>query len=126
MNDNFFKKLRLNISELFVRLDIQYFLLSNHRKHLKDSIGISELNNPNAYKPKKFIQIFMIFLPFYIFHSNLFLLFIFRNNFSLNKYVGIIIFNILSINYICLILDKKIFFEYIKYPNHCSKYMREE
>ena len=126
MNDNIFNKVKLNISEFFVRVEIQLFLLSNYRQHLKDSVGKLELNNPNVYKPKKFIQIFLIFLPFYILHSNIFILFIFRNNFSFNKYFGTLLFNILSINYICLILEKKLFIEYIKHPNHCSKYMREE
>ncbi len=120
-----FKQFKLHVQETIVRLDIHFQLFEKYGDKLR-RYNKKELDNLNIYKPQIFKRLFFILVPVYLFQSNLFLFFVFRKNITLSKYMGIILFNILGINSFFMILEKKLFFEYISKPNPCSKYMREE
>jgi hypothetical protein len=119
---NFFK---LQIQECLVRLDIHFQLFEKYGEKLKKT-NKKELDNLQIYKPQIFKRLFFILLPVYLMQSNVILFYVFRKNVTLSKYMGILLFNLFSINYVCLVLEKKLFFLYISKPNPCSKYMREE
>jgi hypothetical protein len=119
--------IKLHIQETLVRLDIHFQLFEKYGNKLKKfSKNKKELDNLIIYKPQIFSRLFFVLLPVYLIQSNLILFFVFRKNITLSKYMGIILFNLFGINYFCLVLEKKLFFEYISKPNPCSKYMREE
>ncbi len=80
----------------------------------------------NLYKPRELFTFYCIFLPTYIFNGNLIFLYAFRKNFSTMKYFSLFCFNYFSL-YICfLVMDKKVFENYLQKINPYSKFMREE
>jgi hypothetical protein len=123
--DDFIKNIKSQIKESSVRLDIHFAIMEKYGNNLK-KINPRELNNPEIYKPQIFKRLYFILLPVYLFQSNLILFYVYRKNVTLSKYMWIMLFNIYAINFFCIVLEKKLFFEYISKPNPCSKYMREE
>jgi hypothetical protein len=124
MND-FLKSFKIQIKETLVRQEINFKIYELYGNTIRGSVK-KELDNKKIYNPQIFKRLYFILLPTYIIQSNLILFFIFRKNTTLSKYMGIIFFNIWAINFFFMVLEKKIFFEYISKPNPCSKFMREE
>jgi hypothetical protein len=119
-------RLKAEVNEFIVRLEIYSFILGYYFDSRKKFAKSKELVNIQLYKPQMYIRLFYILMPVYFLHSNLFIFFLFRRTFTLSKYVGIMLFNLISFNLFCLVLDKRIFFDHISRPLPYSKYMREE
>jgi hypothetical protein len=125
---NLYNKLAQEVNEFIVRSEIHTFTINHYfkLKRLSAKQNKKELVNYNLLKPNPFFRLFYIFMPIYFIQSNILLFIMFRKNFTLSKYFGIFLFNILSLNLFCLCLEKNLFFEYISKPMPYSKYMRQE
>jgi hypothetical protein len=123
-----FNKLKAEVQEFLVRLEINNSIFNYYfeaRRKIAKAKN-KEITNYRLYKPDRYIRLYYIMMPCYFLHANLFIFFLFRRTFNLSKYIGVMMFNLLSLNLFCLVLDKKIFFEQISRPLPYSKYMREE
>ena len=124
MND-ILKNFKIQIQETLVRQEIYFKIFELYGNKLKGPVK-KELDNKKIYNPQVFKRLYFILFPTYLVQSNLILFFVFRKNATLSKYMGILFFNLWAINYFFIVLEKKIFFDYISKPNPCSKFMREE
>jgi hypothetical protein len=122
------QKWNLSVNECFIRANIirnvfqQYedlnSKLDRNDKFYKEKIKL--------YKPGQIYTFYNFFLPFYFVNSNLILLFNLRKDISLTKYFSFFMINFLSLYFVFVHVDNRIFLDYIKKPSPYGKYMREE
>lgn len=123
-----FDYLKINFSELHVRLNIYQHVLENYLNFIRTRKKTETyyLWEKKVYKPYILHTFFFVAIPVIIFHTNIFLLYIMRKQQSIAKYFYIILYDYMTLFILFFFLDKKVYFKYISQPNPYGKYMREE